>query len=127
MEKTVPCNGEKSKNNCIGGNTTPFGSECLYYSYGNIGNYGMVNNSSVGRYANRSYVKSSLKTELSHFNAIVMEEMVSYELGTGITGMTVIIPNITKLIAPVMNTAFALKEEKVDVNLKKVSSSEDGL
>ena len=100
----------------IGDNTTPYGSKYLYYSYGNTCNYGMVTNSSVGRYENMSYVKSTLKTELSNFNAVVMEETISYELGTGITGMTVIIPNTTKLIAPIINSAFALQEEKVDVN-----------
>ena len=32
----------------IGGNATHFGSEGMYYSFGNKGNYGMVNISSVG-------------------------------------------------------------------------------
>ena len=53
--------------------------------------------------------------------------MVTYELGTSITGMNRIIPNITKLIAPIINTDFALQEEKGDANLKKVPSCDDGL
>ena len=50
----------------------------MYCLYGNKGNYGMVSNSSVGQYANRSYVKSPVKIELSHFNVVVMEEIVTY-------------------------------------------------
>ena len=65
--------------------------------------------------------------QLSHFNTVLMEKMISYELGTGTTGMIKIIPNVRKLIAPIINTAFDFREEKVDVNLKKVSLSEDRL
>ena len=87
----------------------------------------MVSNSSVGQYANRSYVKSPVKIELSHINVVVMEEIVTYELGTSITGMTRIIPKITKLIASIINTAFDLQEEKGDINFKKVPSRDYGL
>ena len=45
--------------------------------------------------------------------------MVTYELGIRITGMTRITPNITKLIAPIINTAFALQKEKGDISLKR--------
>ena len=73
MGKTAPCNEKHSKIIFIVGNATHFGSEGMYYSYGNKGNYDIVNNSSVGTYVNSSYGKSLLKTELSHFNAVVME------------------------------------------------------
>ena len=118
---------KQSKSDLIGGNATYFSSEGMYYSYGNKGNYDMVNNSSVVKYPNRSYVKNPLKTELSHFNAVMMEEMVSNELSAGLIGMFRIIPNIRTLITPIMNTTFSLQEEKIDVDLKKVPSSEDGL
>ena len=62
-----------SKNDLIGGNVTHFGSEGMYYSYGNKGNYGMATNSSIGQYSNRLYVKSPVKTELFHVNVVVME------------------------------------------------------
>ena len=65
--------------------------------------------------------------QLSHVNAVVMEEMVTYELGTGITGMTKNIPNITNLIAPIINTDFALQEEKGYVNFKKFPLHDDDL
>ena len=71
----------------------------------------MVNISSVGTYANRSYVQSPLKTQLSYFNVLMMEDTVYNELGDGITGMARIIPNVRKLIA-----TFALQDENVDVN-----------
>ena len=45
--------------------------------------------------------------------------MVTYELGTGITGMTRIIPNIIKLIAPIINTAFVYKKKREMLILKR--------
>ena len=39
----------------MGGSDTHFVSEGLYYSFGNKGNYVMVDNSSVGQYVNRHY------------------------------------------------------------------------
>ena len=109
----------------IGGNATHFGSKDIYYSYGKKFDYGMVNNLSVGQYSSRPYVNSPLKKEKSYFNAVMMEEVVSYELCTGITRMTRIIPNITKLIDPIINTTFILLEEKGNVNFQKIPSSED--
>ena len=103
---------KQSKSNSIGGNVTHFGSEGIYYTYGNKGNYGMVNNSSVVKYKNSSYVKSPLKIEIPHFNAVMMEEMVSNEVGAGITGTTRIITDIRKLISPIINTNFSLQEKR---------------
>ena len=87
---------KQSKINLIQGNTTHFGSEGIYYSYRNKGNYDKVKNSSVGQYINRSYGKRPFKTQLSHFNAVMMENTASNKLGTLITGMTRTIPNIRR-------------------------------
>ena len=39
----------------MGVSANHFKSEGLYYSYGNKGNYGMIDNYSVGQYVNTQY------------------------------------------------------------------------
>ena len=46
----------------------------------------------------------------------MMEEMVSNELGAGITEMTRMTLDTRKLIEPIINTDFSLQEVKGDVN-----------
>ena len=77
-------------------------------------------------YANESY-KNAPKKWLSGLNAIMMEQMVSHELGSGINGMATILLNIRKLITPIIKTAISLLDVKGNVNIKEVSSSSDGL
>ena len=43
--------------------------------------------------------------------------MIDQELGTGIMDMARIIPNIRKVVAPVINTAFYLQQSEYSVNL----------
>ena len=103
----------------MGGSASHFGSEGKYYSFGNKGNYGMKNNSSVGQYTNRQY-KDAAKMSMSNTNAIGLEEMVARELEAGIEGIAKIAPNIRKLIAPLINAAYRDQLNKGDINLKKV-------
>ena len=48
-----------------------------------------------------------------------MEEMASKELEASIDGITRIIPNIRKLITPIINVANHKQVHKGDINLKK--------
>ena len=110
----------------MGGSASHFGSEGKYYSFGNKGNYGMKNNSSVGQYTNRQY-KDAAKMSMSNTNAIGLEEMVARELEAGIEGIAKIAPNIRKLIAPLINAAYRDQLNKGDINLKKGASFDSGL
>ena len=116
----------QSKNNLMGGSASHFGSEGKYYSFGNKGSYGIKNKSSVGQYTNRRY-KDQSKMLKSNINATVIEEMVVKELEAGIDGIAKIIPNLRKLIAPVINVAHHEQLKKGDINLSKGASFEDGL
>jgi len=53
--------------------------------------------------------------------------MASQELGAGIDGVARIIPNIRKLIAPVINVANKIQDRDEDINLHKTPSFKDGL
>ena len=78
----------------------------------------MIGTSSVGQYAHRSY-KDKLKLDKSIWSAIIMEEMVSKELEVSIDGIARIIPNIRKLISPIVNITNHEQVHKSDINLKK--------
>ena len=116
----------KSKHDLMGGSASHFGSEGKYYSFGNKGNYGMKNDSSVGQYTNRQY-KDASKMLMSNVNAIGLEEMVARELEAGIEGIAKIAPNIRNLIAPVINVAYREQLKKGDINLNKGASFDSGL
>ena len=57
---------KQSKPNIIGGSLAHFGSEGYYYSYGNKGNFGIVDGSSVGQYVNKKY-KNATRTKKLYF------------------------------------------------------------
>ena len=65
---------KQSKTNIIKGSTFHFESEEQYYSYGNKGNYGLVNGSSIGTYGNKKFVKV-ISSEKSAFSGKLMEEL----------------------------------------------------
>ena len=68
----------------------------------------MVDDISVGQYAINKY-EDPLKHEKATLTAVDIEEMIAQELGAEIKDMTRIIPNIRKVIAPVINTSFYLQ------------------
>ena len=57
-------NIKRCKPNIITARTSHYGSTGLYYSYGNRGNYQMMNNSSITQYAHKKY-KCPLKSNES--------------------------------------------------------------
>ena len=79
----------------------------------------MINSSSVVQYTNKSY-KNAFKTQFYSLNAIMMEQIISHELGAGSNGMVRIIPKIRKLIAPIITIVFCLQDKEGDVNIKVV-------
>ena len=67
---------KSSKTNFINANTGHFGSEGYYFSYGNKGNSGIFNSSSVGQYVNRKF-KNKLRSTTAAFDSSVIEEMAA--------------------------------------------------
>ena len=86
----------------------------------------MIDLLSVDQYSIKKH-KNPFKQEQDSLNTVEMEEMVAKELGTGICGISIIIPDIRKVIAPVIDTTFDLKEPECSDNLKTDLSSSDGL
>ena len=72
-----------------------------YFSWGNKGNYGMKDKSSVGSYVTRPGLKSSL-------NSAFIEQMVNTELQSSILKMGKILPSLPNVIAPVIGLAHQL-------------------
>ena len=121
------CNAMKaSKNNIITKENNCNSSAGHYYSYGNRGNFGMVNGSSVGQYTYKRF-KSDMKTISSHIRDTAVQCISSHELGAGIDSLATRLPNIRNLISPIVDEAYVRQEQKVDINLKKVDSTCHGV
>ena len=63
----------------------------------------MINAVSVGHYVIKKH-KNPFKQEQASLNTIAMEESIAQELGAGICGISITIPNIRKVITPVIDT-----------------------
>ena len=116
----------QSKNNLITGSNKHFGSVGKYFSFDSKGSYTMIDDVYVGQYAIKKY-KDPLKHEKATLTAIAIEEIIAQELGAEIKDMTRIIPNIRKVIAPVINASFYLQQAECSVNLQSIPPASDGL
>ena len=115
-----------TKDNLIDANSSHFGSKGKYYSFGNRGNYDMVDDSTVTLYVSKKY-KNELRSKLAVMNADVLEEMAGAELQSAVNDMKKVLPNVTNFIAPTLNTAFQIQNVIGNYNMNKVSISECGL
>ena len=115
-----------TKNNIMDCHSSHFGSTGSYYSFGNRGNYGMIDGSSVASYATKSY-KNERRNTLTKINADVLEEMAACELISAVNGMSKIIHNIKNFIAPTLNVAYQSQKVLGEFNMRKVSISECGM
>ena len=98
-----------------------------YYSFGNRGNYGMKDGSSVAAsYATKKY-KNETRNSLSKVNADILEEMAACELIAAVNGMSDTVHNVSDFIAPTLNIAFDTQQVVGDFNMKKVSITECGM
>ena len=111
----------KVKSNTIKNENQHFGSEGKVYSFGNRGNFGMINDSSVTQYAIKS------KTPNGYFCAAAIENMAAEEICLGINDLENILPTIRGLIAPILDVCYDYQSEIGNINLKKVPTSDDGL
>ena len=94
-----------TKDNLIDTNSSHFGSKGKYYSFGNRGNYDMIDDSTVTLYVSKNY-KNDMKYKLATMNADVLEEMAGSELKSAVNDMKTFLPNVTDLIAPTLKQYF---------------------
>lgn len=111
---------ESSKTNRSNANMGHFGSDGRSFSYGNKGNFVMVDGSSVSQCVNIKFTTESRSTK-SVFNSKLIEEMATQEIGIGLDRLCKIIPNTNALIAPIITTWYInSKVVKVELIYRKV-------
>jgi len=116
-----------SKNNILKSSKAKhFDSTGEYYLFGNTGNFGMVDNSSVGIYSSKVY-KNVERQRKAKVIADEMESSSAIEVGYGVQKLSGVIPNLHKLLSPVVDVAFDMQVDHGDVNLKLVKTSSSGL
>ena len=116
-----------SKNNILKSSKAKhFDSTGEYYSFGNKGNFGMVDNSSVGIYASKSYTKSSSNLKAKSI-ADEMESSSANEVGYAVKNLSGVVPNLHKLLSPVVDVAFNMQATHGDLNIQKVQTASSGL
>ena len=91
-----------------------------YFSWGNKGNYGMKNKSSVGSYVTRPGLKSLL-------NSAFIEQMINTELQTSILKICKILPSMQNVIAPVIEVAHDVQSNTTDINITERYGSNVGI
>ena len=117
---------KQCKSNIITARTSHFGSTGLYFSYGNRGNYGMVNNSSVTQYAHKKF-KNQQKSQKSFDTAHTFDLLSAIDLKQGVTSLTSVIPSLKDHIAPTLNVIHNLQCSNLDLNMKQTSVSDKGM
>ena len=104
-----------------------FGSTGSCYSFGNRGNYGMVDGSSVvPSYAAKIH-KHERTNGLSKINAAILEDMAACELIAAVNDLNQIIPNIKGFIVPTLHMAYHTQKVVGEFNMEKVSITECGM
>jgi len=83
-----------------------------YFSWGNRGNYGMLENSSVGGYACKRGDKAKMNSEFIEF-------MMNTELISSIKKMKKILSILPSVVAPVIRVAHELQSTVGDINIQK--------
>ena len=95
-------------------------SNGLYYSFGNVGAFKKVNNSSVGQYVIKKSTNEDKKDEKEEI-ANLIEKMISVELKIAVENLSTIIPNLKMLIAPVLDVAYDLQDEHGNIGMKRTT------
>ena len=68
-----------------------------------------------------------LKEKIATIIADQMEKSSAIEVGYGVKKLRAVIPNIHKLLSPVVDVAFDMQADHGDVNLQQVKTSAAGL
>ena len=115
-----------SKNNVIKKKNNHHQSLGGFYSYGNRGNFGMVNGSSVGQYSHKKF-KDDLKSMTSQIRDQAIECITCHEFASGVKTLATRVRNVKALISPIIDVAYLEQEKRGSINLKKTESAELGL
>ena len=100
-----------------------FGSQGFIASYGNRGAYKMTSKtSSISQYVSKKTVDPNVLFKSLHF-----EYHCKIHLDFAIKSFQKIIPNVKKLICPILNSAHQFQKEVGDINFREVQSSNLGL
>ena len=91
-----------------------------YFSWGNKGNCGMQNNSSVRSYVNKPGLKSSLTSTF-------IEQMINTELQMSVLKIGKILPSMRNVIAPVIQVAHDIQSNSTNINITERYGSNVGI
>ena len=117
---------KRCKNNIITARTSHFGSTGLYFSFGNRGNFGMINNSSVTQYAHKKH-RDDLKTHKLSRHANNFDMLSALDMKQGVSSLASLIPTLKEHIAPMLNVIHNLQSHSFDLNMKRTSLSDHGM
>ena len=106
-----------SKNNILRSSKAKhFDSTGEYCSFGTKRNYGMVDDSSVGIYLSKVY-KNVQTQKKAKIIADEIENDSAIEVGYAVKKLSGVIPNMHKLLSPVVDVAFDMQSDHGDVYL----------
>lgn len=106
-----------------------FDSQGYIASFGNKGSYGMSSSiSSVDQFANIKSTSKRMNQDEINKMASFFENKTAHELKTAICRFSKVFPQVGRLLCPIINVAYEHQQDKsIDINLKKVKTSDIGL
>ena len=102
-----------------------FGSSGNVYSFGNKGSFDKATLSSVGQYSSKKSkierTQLCIERESEHY-----ERMVSEEINVCMEAISKVVPKVRSVINPIVETAFKIQSDEIDLNIKSGHSSKHG-
>ena len=86
----------------------------------------MVNNSNVGIYAYKLYKIVNNQTKAKRIED-EMESASATKVDCAVQNLSGVIPNLNKLLSPVVGVAFNMQPKHGGINLKKIKTTSSGL
>ena len=83
--------------------THHFGSSGAVYSFGNRGNFDMIDNSSLTTCTTRHF-KNEERDSHVEIDADKMDQLCANEVAHTVASISKLVPNIKKLLSPIVNT-----------------------
>ena len=113
------------KKNICTGRSSHFESKGYYASFGMKANYGIVNKSSLAEYAVKK-TKCEYKQHVIKQKATEIEMLCALEFKKSTASFGRYLRNITELLSPVVDEAYACQDDWGNIGLVKVPSSQCG-
>jgi hypothetical protein len=101
------------------------GSVGYYASFGNKGSFDKTVDSSVGQYVTKKHKNNNRQNSINTL-ASSYEQKIATVIDSTVRCMDKLLPNIRSIISPCIDTAYQLQNGTKDINLMKVSSSNNG-